>query len=171
MKLKERLQMGENAIPPCVREQSMRFYFLAAGVFAVGLLMTVTSFSWLVVVSTIVLTAVIAGMGYYRLLEISKLGYTQVQGVCKRIEYTLTSRAGGRLTKDVPKRYIIVAEDQTYAIPYYKHNPVIEEGDVVLLYLKKEPETFEWNNIHTPSVIYGYEILYNVEANEVDAEE
>ena len=169
-KLKEKLELGDKEIPACVKEQIMKFYLIALATFVIGVMLTVVAFGWFILLATFILALIMAGMGYYRALEITHHGYREIDGVCTRIEYTLPSRVGGKITKDIPKRYLITQEHQTYAIPYFKQNPTISEGDRVLLYLKSEPDTFEWNGIHTPSVIYGYEVVYseNKEESEND---
>ena len=162
--LKDKIRLGEVEIPACIKEQILKFYFLAAAVFFVGVFITIMAFSWFSLIATVLLTFAIAGMGYYRAYEVSTKGYLRLEGECKRIEYTLASQVGGNITKDIPKRYLIGVGDQVYTIPYSKHNAPIQEGDRVVLYLKKDADTFEWKNIHTPDVIYGYEILYTADS-------
>lgn len=162
--LKELLQKGDIEIPICVRNNINRIYIVAGVVLLIGIILSVMSFDLFVAISTVVLAFGISGLAYYREIRLSNEGYIVIEGQCEKVEYTIRSQAISNvtngITKDVPKRFIITTEDGAIAIPYYKNNIVIEEGDTVRLYVGHNTKFLEVRGVYTPDSMLGYEIVY-----------
>ena len=160
--IKEKLQYGDVTIPACVHTQTVRIYLIALGIFVMGLAFTFFAFDLFVTIGSVVVAFIVACIGFYREYRISHDGYMVIEGTCERVEYTMTSQtlsniSGGR-TKDTPSRFIILTEDGPIAIPFFKQNPLLDEGDPVRLYVKENTKFYEVRGAYTPDSFLGYEM-------------
>ena len=162
--LKEYFRRGDIEIPACIMRQITKLYMVAAGVLLVGVVLTVLAFDVLVAVATILIPLGIALFAYYKEISLSRDGFVVIEGECVKVEYTLSSQALGTVTrglsKDIPSRFLIHNEEGTFAIPYFKQNTVIDEGDRVRLYVGNNTKLMDVRGALTPEGILGYEIVY-----------
>lgn len=163
-RIKEKIALGENEVPACVRSQCFRFYYMGAAMLLIGLILCVLLRDPLLVILSLVLSLAIAGVGYRREYVVSHNGYYYIKGVCENIEYTTLSKATGNIGPDIPKAYLIrneVFDNDLYSIPYYKQNPMVSEGDIVAVYFMKDVSFLEMRGAKTANHFLGYEVVYN----------
>ena len=162
--IKERLAYGDVEIPSCVHAQTIRFYMMAVGILLVGIAMAVLAFDLYLTIGIALMAVTAACVGYWRELHISRSGYIEIEGVCKKIEYTLGSQAAnmvtGGKTRGTPSRFLIATEEEgVIAILYYKQNQIIDEGDRVKMYFKNNVRFLDIRGARQPDGLLGYELV------------
>ena len=158
-RIKDYFTLGTQEVPPVIELRYRAFLLIAAIVVVGGSLMMVLLHMPFGIIFCLLFGLVVAAYGYTIMLSATKQGYAVITGECIRIDYTMTSNLPG--TRDMPKRYIIMDLEsrKAYALPYYKRNILIEEGDLVRIYVPKGVFEFERSGIVNLAEVWGYEIV------------
>lgn len=161
------LTPGDNEVPLCVKEQCKRHYLIAGAFILFGVAAGFGVRDIMVFVVSLILALAVGGMGYMKELSVSKKGYLMVKGVCEKVEYSrLTKDSFGRLS---PSRFLVrneLFDNDIYAIPCYKQNATIDEGDIVAVYYPKNVRFISVRGAKASDNILGYELLGQEETPE-----
>jgi hypothetical protein len=160
--LKERFKKGNVELPNCIQVSITKLYFLAIGVFIIGFILAIWSRDWIVGVLTLIMALGIAGYAFYKSIKLSNEGFLEAVGTVVKVDYTVGSQILGAATngktKDIPTRFLIDVDGELYSIPYYKQWQLLDEGDVIKLYLNKNANLLSVRGVYTPDGVLGYEI-------------
>lgn len=176
-KAKDYLSLGEYIVPPSAMRQCKEFYILSGIIVLAGIIVSAISHDIMGVICTIPFAAIIAARGYYVILNVSKKGYTCIEGVCVNYKYTAIPRpkkkiAGFLIEENIGENADTDAEpSRLFYIPYFEQNGFIPQDSKVTIYVPAGASIYESRGLYNISNTLGYEITGSVISERKDEEE
>lgn len=168
-------KLGKQEVPPIIKQHIIRHYIAGGVLAAAAVLVGVVLKSFLMFLIPSLVGLAIAGIGYIRLLDISKNGYSVIEGVCEKIEspidpakllnYADPLTLAKRNKRNQPVAYLvrgsdpITQEEQLYHVPYVVSAVGVEVDDHVRIYLAKNTPSYERNGVTFLDSVLAYELM------------
>ena len=158
-RVKNYVRFGSEEVPEIINLRFRAFLMMAVAVAVGGSFMMLLMHSYLAILFCFVFGLLVAVYGYSIMLSATKRGYDIITGECIRIDYRTNTNPFNNA--GIPKRFIVMDTDgnKAYALPFYKRGVLVEEGDLVRIFVPKDVFLYDRGSITNFSEVWGYEVV------------